>query len=43
MLKIHIRAFKREEWIAHRNFDPIIGLDDNCLTDLINKNVTAAE
>ena len=39
----HIRAFKREEWIAHRNFDPIIGLDDNCLTDLINKNVTAAE
>ena len=39
----HIRAFKREEWIAHRNFEPIIALDDNCLTDLINKNVTAAE
>tara|TARA_B100000579_G_scaffold435719_1_gene459705 strand:+ start:1165 stop:1965 length:801 start_codon:yes stop_codon:yes gene_type:complete len=39
----HIRAFKREEWIAHRNFEPIIALDDNCLIDLINKNVTAAE
>jgi len=39
----HIRAFKRDEWIAHRNFEPIIALDDNCLTDLINKNVSAAE
>ena len=39
----HIRAFKREEWIAHRNFEPIIALDDSCLTDLINENLTAAE
>ena len=39
----HIRAFKREEWIAHRNFAPIIALDDDCLTDLIKKNLRAAE
>jgi ectoine hydroxylase len=39
----HIRAFKRDEWIAHRNFDPIIPMDDNCLTELAIKNQTAAE
>ncbi len=31
----HIRAFKREEWIAHRDFTPIDALDDNCLSDLV--------
>ena len=39
----HIRAFKRDEWIAHRNFEPIIPMDDNCLTELAIKNQTAAE
>lgn len=28
----HIRAFNREEWIAHRDFTPITPLDDDCLT-----------
>ena len=36
-------TFKRDEWIAHRNFDPIIPMDDNCLTELAIKNQTAAE
>ena len=27
----HIRAFNREEWIAHRDFAPIRVLEDNCL------------
>lgn len=31
----HIRAFNREEWIAHRDFTPITALDDNCLSDLV--------
>ncbi len=39
----HIRAFKRDEWIAHRNFEAIIPMDDNCLTELAIKNQTAAE
>ena len=39
----HIRAFKRDEWIAHRNFEPIIPMDDNCLTELAIRNQTAAE
>jgi len=30
----HIRAFKREEWIAHRDFTPIRALDDDCLSKL---------
>lgn len=30
----HIRAFNREEWIAHRDFTPIKALDENCLTEL---------
>jgi len=31
----HIRAFNREEWIAHRNFTPITALDDDCLNQLV--------
>ena len=29
----HIRQFKRPEWIAHRDFRPILPLDDGCLVD----------
>jgi hypothetical protein len=29
----HIRRFKRPEYIAHRSFDPIICLLDDCLLD----------
>ncbi|MFH1804390.1 MAG: phytanoyl-CoA dioxygenase family protein [Pseudomonadota bacterium] len=31
----HIRAFKRKEWIAHRDFTPIRLLGDDCLDDLL--------
>ncbi len=31
----HIRAFNREEWIAHRDFTPIEALTDECLTELV--------
>jgi len=31
----HIRAFNREEWIAHRDFTPIEALDDDCLNELV--------
>ncbi len=31
----HITRFKRAEWIAHRTFDPIVPLADNCLDDLV--------
>ena len=40
---VQIIPFKRDEWIAHRNFEPIIPMDDNCLTELAIKNQTAAE
>lgn len=30
----HITKFKREEWIAHRNFDPIKTVNDNALLEL---------
>jgi ectoine hydroxylase len=30
----HITQFKRAEWIAHRDFTPIVPLDDDCLADL---------
>lgn len=33
----HIRKFKREEWIAHRDFTPIEPLPDNCLMELIHQ------
>ena len=39
----HIRAFNREEWIAHRDFAPIEALDDECLVDLIAERQHAAE
>jgi ectoine hydroxylase len=39
----HIRAFNREEWIAHREFDPIQALGDDCLMELIAKQKQAAE
>lgn len=31
----HIRAHNREEWIAHRDFTPIIALEDDCLKELV--------
>jgi len=31
----HIRAFNRKEWIAHRDFTPIMPLPDNCLDELV--------
>jgi len=30
----HIRQFKRPEWIAHRDFAPIVPLADDCLLEL---------
>jgi len=30
----HITKFTRKEWIAHRNFDPIESLPDDCLMEL---------
>ena len=39
----HIRAFNREEWIAHRDFTPIEALSDDCLSDLIAEQSQAAE
>ena len=38
----HIRAFNREEWIAHRDFTPIEALDDDCLTELLSDTMAAA-
>ena len=35
--------FKREEWIAHRDFAPIEPLDDDCLVELARENSAAAE
>ena len=32
----HIRRFKRDEWIAHRDFAPIEALDDDCLVELVS-------
>ena len=34
----HIRQFKREPWIAHRDFTPIQPLTDDCLDDLTAGN-----
>lgn len=33
----HIRAFNREEWIAHRDFTPIQALEDDCLQELLSQ------
>ena len=39
----HIRAFNREEWIAHRDFTPIEPLSDDCLEELVAAQMAAAE
>ena len=39
----HIRAFNREEWIAHRDFTPIEPLADDCLMQLAGGPRQAAE
>ncbi|MCK5274357.1 MAG: phytanoyl-CoA dioxygenase family protein, partial [Alphaproteobacteria bacterium] len=31
----HIRQFKRDDWIAHRDFTPIEPLADDCLEELV--------
>jgi ectoine hydroxylase len=31
----HIRQFKRPEWIAHRDFNPIVPLSDDTLLELV--------
>jgi len=33
----HIRQFKRPDWIAHRDFSPIVPLADDCLIELAQK------
>ena len=38
----HIRAFKRKEWIAHRDFTPIEPLPDDSLAELAAKERQAA-
>jgi ectoine hydroxylase len=38
----HIRAFKRKEWIAHRDFTPIAPLPDDCLAELVKQERQAA-
>ena len=32
----HIRKFRRAEWIAHRDFDPIEPLPDDCFDELVH-------
>ena len=39
----HIRAFKRDEWIAHRDFTPITALEDDCFDELVAGQLQAAE
>jgi ectoine hydroxylase len=39
----HIRAFKRDEWIAHRDFTPISALEDDCFDELVAGQLQAAE
>lgn len=36
----HIRRFKRPEWIAHRHFEPIEPLQDDCLQHLQQMGVS---
>lgn len=38
----HIRAFNREEWIAHRDFTPIQTMPDDCLTQLARQPAAEA-
>jgi len=37
----HITEFKRDEWIAHRDFTPIEPLDDDCLSELAHSKIAA--
>jgi ectoine hydroxylase len=40
----HITKFQRAEWIAHRDFTPIVALEDNCLAELAaERGAMAAE
>ena len=39
----HITQFKREEWIAHRDFTPIKACDDNALIEYARRYSRAAE
>jgi ectoine hydroxylase len=40
----HITKFQRAEWIAHRDFTPIVALEDKCLADLAaERGAMAAE
>ena len=39
----HIRQFKRDEWIAHRDFSPIEPIADDCLLNLVQNNGTSAQ
>ncbi len=38
----HIRRFKRPEWIAHRDFAPIVTMDDDCLKQLALEQIKTA-
>ncbi|MBX2885558.1 MAG: phytanoyl-CoA dioxygenase family protein [Granulosicoccus sp.] len=38
----HIRAFNREEWIAHRDFTPIKPLNNDCLKELAEVSEASA-
>lgn len=38
----HITRYKREEWIAHRDFEPIQPLHDDCLIELANETTPVA-
>jgi len=38
-----IRRFKRPEWIAHRDFTPIVPMGDDCLSSLARSRPQAAE
>jgi ectoine hydroxylase len=39
----HITKFTREEWIAHRDFTPIVPVDDAALADYARARRVAAE
>lgn len=35
----HITKFTRDDWIAHRDFTPITALEDDCLSELVDKKL----
>ena len=39
----HIRQFKRDEWIAHRDFSPIEPIADDCLINLAQNNSVSVQ